>query len=122
MERSELEKCESSVEHGGRDEISKRRVEGEISKEWEWKSLQIRLRGWPREVPRETTWGQKKGFPACLFILIETNTKGTATFLSVVKLDKRKWLRSVFSSYGGGSWTSEPTLGINVRRVWLPAS
>lgn len=73
MERSELEKCESSVKHRGRDEISKRRGEGEIKKEWEWMSLQRRLRGWPREVPRETTWGQKKAFPVCLFILIETN-------------------------------------------------
>lgn len=104
MERSELDKCESSVKHGGRDEISKRRVEGEIRKERERTSLQIRLRGWPRDVPRETTWG-KKGWPACLFIVIETNAKGITTFLSVFKLDKRKWLRSVFSSYGGGSWT-----------------
>lgn len=56
-------------------------------------------RDWVREVPRETTCGQEKGFPPPLFFIpTETNNiKDITTFLSVFKVDKRKWLRNVFS-------------------------
>lgn len=51
---------------------------------------------------------------------MEPNTQGTTAFLRVFKPHKEVAL-GVFSTRGG-SWTSEPTLGINRRsRVWLPA-
>lgn len=53
MDRSELEKCESCVKGGRREEIPERSRYVE-SKVWEWV-----LRDWPREVPRKTTWGQR---------------------------------------------------------------
>lgn len=64
------------------------------------------------------------------FHAVETNTQGVTTFLSVVKLDKRKWLRSVFSSSGEEVGLQNQPLGatlgesggLPVNKVILPES
>lgn len=96
MESSELEKCESSVQHGGRDEISKRRVEAAIRRVGVDKPAN-KAEGLAQRRAKGDHLGPEERM-SCLPFHIETNTKGITTFLSVVKLDKRKWLRRVFSS------------------------
>lgn len=83
------------------NEIAKESVEGEIRKKpWERiMSLQRRLVGIEAERCQEPSpVARRMDFLlAFLSLLIETNIQGVRTFLSAFKLDKRKWLRGVFS-------------------------